>query len=61
MNRLLSTKVSFFQMGWCQRITAQVHEMGHQLGFKHSGQGIYQYNDESCKLFDINVIILVAS
>ena len=46
----LNDRFSYFQRGWCQRISALVHEVGHQLGLKHSGKGSEEYGDESCTM-----------
>jgi hypothetical protein len=38
---------SYFNNGWGDSLTATMHEIGHNLGFHHSGEGTEQYGDKS--------------
>jgi len=38
---------SFYNDKWCSSISAQVHEVGHNLGLAHSGEGSMNYGDQS--------------
>ena len=36
---------SFYNDYWCQRASAQIHEIGHNLGLAHSGEVSIEYGD----------------
>lgn len=38
---------SFYNNIWCQRVSAQVHEIGHNMKLGHSGKGSDPYGDKS--------------
>ena len=38
---------SFYNGHWCQRVSAQMHEIGHNLGLHHSSVGTNEYGDKS--------------
>lgn len=39
--------VSFFNDSWCTSFSAQMHEIGHNLGLRHSNEGNDNYEDKS--------------
>jgi len=39
--------VAVFNDDWCQQLSTQVHEIGHNLGMSHSGRGGDDYGDRS--------------
>lgn len=39
--------LSVFNDDWCQQLSTQVHEIGHNLGLAHSGRGNDDYDDKS--------------
>jgi len=41
---------SVFQDQWATRPSALIHELGHNLGYLHSGEGSDQYGDQSCMM-----------
>jgi len=43
----INWKYSVFQDLWAARPSALIHELGHNLGYLHSGQGTDQYGDQS--------------
>jgi len=38
---------SIYKNTWCNSLSAQMHEVGHNLGFAHSGEFSNQYGDQS--------------
>jgi hypothetical protein len=42
-----NTQYSYYQKSRCTRLSVVMHEMGHGLGFRHSGRGGNDYADES--------------
>ena len=38
---------SFYNNDWISKVSAQMHEIGHNLGLGHSGQDISQYGDQT--------------
>ena len=38
---------SVYNSEWCDRLTALMHEIGHNLGLRHSGEGSAGYGDET--------------
>jgi hypothetical protein len=44
----VNSKFSFYNNKWCQYVSAQMHEVGHNLGLSHSGErGEGLYNDKT--------------
>jgi len=43
----INSWASFYNDYWCQRVSAQMHEVGHNLGLGHSNQGSQSYGDQS--------------
>merc|ERR1711971_1066814 len=43
----INSWVSFYNDKWCQSVSAQIHEVGHNLGLGHSNQGTTAYGDQS--------------
>lgn len=41
----INSWLSFYNSYWCQRVSAQVHEVGHNLGLGHSNEGSQNYAD----------------
>jgi hypothetical protein len=41
------TSYSYYHDAWCGSLTSKMHEVGHNLGFGHSGEGD-TYEDRSC-------------
>ncbi|KAL3762703.1 hypothetical protein ACHAWU_001648 [Discostella pseudostelligera] len=39
---------SVYSNEWCNFLSAQMHEIGHNLGYAHSNEGGYTYDDQSC-------------
>ena len=39
---------SFYQQSRCTRLSTVMHELGHSMGFKHSGKDSSNYADTSC-------------
>ena len=39
--------LSVFNDDWCQQLSTQLHEIGHNLGLSHSGKGGDDYSDKS--------------
>eukprot|EP00536_Pseudo-nitzschia_multiseries_P013579 jgi/Psemu1/35665/gm1.35665_g len=38
---------SYYNDNWCRSVSAQMHEIGHNLGLGHSGKGTNVYGDQS--------------
>lgn len=38
---------SYYNDFWCQSVSSQMHEIGHNIGLGHSGQGDDEYGDKS--------------
>jgi hypothetical protein len=38
---------SVYDDDWCMKVSAQVHEIGHNLGLSHSNEGGESYEDRS--------------
>ena len=38
---------SFYNNEWCDRLSSQMHEIGHNLGFHHSSENGVQYQDQT--------------
>ena len=49
LNRIcqLLSQYSYYQQSRCTKLSVTMHEMGHSLGFKHSGKEGDSYGDES--------------
>jgi hypothetical protein len=45
----LGQQMSFLQDSMCTRLSAPMHEMGHNIGFYHSGLDSDAYGDKSGK------------
>lgn len=43
----LNSYLSVYNNFWCQRVSAQVHEVGHNLGLDHSNEGSVTYGDQT--------------
>merc|ERR1712194_146552 len=43
----INSWISFYNDYWCQKVSAQMHEVGHNLGLGHSNQGSQAYGDQS--------------
>jgi len=43
----INSYVSFYNDYWCQKVSAQMHEVGHNLGLGHSNQDEVAYGDQS--------------
>eukprot|EP00536_Pseudo-nitzschia_multiseries_P010548 jgi/Psemu1/26265/gm1.26265_g len=41
---------SFYNDYWCQRVSTQMHEIGHNIGFAHSGKDGNEYGDTSAMM-----------
>lgn len=41
------SKTTWYQSGQCQKISSMMHEIGHNLGYYHSGLGPDDYGDRS--------------
>merc|ERR1711907_801894 len=39
--------MSFYNSEWCRSVSAQMHEVGHNLGLGHSGKGSNDYGDRT--------------
>ena len=39
--------MSVYSNDWCNYVSAQVHEVGHNLNLGHSGEGTETYADQS--------------
>ena len=44
---VLNIQYSYYQRSRCTKLSVPMHEIGHSLGFKHSGKGNDSYADES--------------
>ena len=54
---VLNSQYSYYQRSRCTKLSVPMHEMGHSLGFKHSGKGNDSYADESGYMgYAINLI-----
>ena len=43
----VNSYLSVYNSYWCQRASAQMHEVGHNLGLGHSNEGTQAYGDQS--------------
>jgi hypothetical protein len=43
----INSYISVYNNNWCNYPSGQMHELGHNLGFAHSGEGTAQYDDRS--------------
>merc|ERR1712194_494926 len=43
----INSWLSVYNDYWCQRVSAQMHEIGHNLGFGHSNENGQSYKDQS--------------
>ena len=44
----VNSKLYFYNNKWCQYVSTQMHEVGHNLGLAHSGEaGECNYSDQS--------------
>jgi len=43
----INSYISVYNNNWCNYPSGQIHELGHNLGFAHSGEGDAQYADQS--------------
>lgn len=43
----LNNWLSIYNDNWCQEVSAQMHEVGHNLGLGHANEGDAEYNDQS--------------
>jgi len=42
---------SVYRNEWCNYVSVQLHEIGHNIGFGHSWDGNTEYADQSCKFY----------
>jgi len=48
---LLNDNLSYYSDPWCTMLSATMHEVGHNLGARHSGElGEEEYDDKSCTM-----------
>lgn len=40
-------RLSVYNNKWCTYLSGQVHEVGHNLGLAHSGEGTVAYGDQT--------------
>ena len=40
-------KSSFYNNAWGQSLSAEMHEVAHNLGFDHSSEGLVEYGDQT--------------
>ena len=56
--------LSAYKGMWCSYPSAQMHEVGHNINFAHSGVGSNEYADGSCMVsymnHDIRVLLIKA-
>lgn len=43
----INSYLSVYNNDWCQQVSAQMHEVGHNLGLGHSNEGEQAYGDQS--------------
>lgn len=43
----MNSWMSVYKDSWCNYVSAQLHEVGHNLNFGHAGEGSQEYGDQS--------------
>lgn len=43
----INSGMSIYNNNWCSSVSAQVHEVGHNLNVAHTGEGNDEYGDET--------------
>ena len=43
----MNSWMSVYKDSWCNYVSAQLHEVGHNLNFGHASEGSQEYGDQS--------------